>query len=114
MLAAPTSLQSSRRIGEEVVRAFSSASSRHKENEMKAERVATTLQNLADSEATLHKTRAAILKAVWTLRNRRVSVGVRAANAIAIIEGVLSDPKNQSFVRTTLWSATAELESIRE
>ena len=44
----------------------------------------------------------------------KLSVAVRAANAISLIDEVGQEPKMPYLARVTLWSAVSELESIRE
>ena len=48
------------------------------------------------------------------LQDSKLSVAVRAANAISMLDEVAQDPNMPSFARVTLWSAVSELESIRE
>ncbi|MCL4518452.1 MAG: UPF0147 family protein, partial [Thaumarchaeota archaeon] len=43
-----------------------------------------------------------------------ISIGVRAANSISILEEVSQDPNMPSFSRVTIWSAVSTLESVRE
>jgi uncharacterized protein (UPF0147 family) len=48
------------------------------------------------------------------LHDQNVSLAVRAANAISMLDEVSQDPNMSSFARVILWSAVSELESIRE
>ena len=51
---------------------------------------------------------------IAVLQDTKISVAVRAANAISMLDEVAQDPNMPSFARVTLWSAVSELESIRE
>jgi uncharacterized protein (UPF0147 family) len=48
------------------------------------------------------------------LKDKRMSIGVRAANAMSVLEEVSQDPNVPSFARVTLWNAVSVLEGIRE
>jgi len=43
-----------------------------------------------------------------------LSLSVRAANTISLLDDVTQDPNMPSYVRTQLWQAVSKLESIRE
>jgi uncharacterized protein (UPF0147 family) len=55
-----------------------------------------------------------IKDSIDTLKDDSLSVGVRAANAISMLEDVSQDPNIPSFSRVTIWSAVSSLESIRD
>lgn len=48
------------------------------------------------------------------LQDTKLSPGVRAANAISMLDEVSQDPNMPSFARVTVWSAVSTLESVRE
>ena len=83
----------------------------NEENQMKA---IATLQSIADSPATPRNIRKIIKDTVVMLQNSSLSLGVRAANAISMLDEVSQDPNMPSFTRVTIWSAVSTLESIRD
>lgn len=48
------------------------------------------------------------------LQDLKLSVGVRAANAVSMLDEISQDPNMPSFARVTIWSAVSTLESIRD
>ena len=48
------------------------------------------------------------------LKSEELSVSVRAANAISLLDDITQDPNMPSYVRVTLWQAVSTLEGIRE
>jgi uncharacterized protein (UPF0147 family) len=43
-----------------------------------------------------------------------MSLAVRAANAVSILEEVVQDPNLPSFSRVNIWAAVSQLEAIKE
>tara|TARA_B000000460_G_C21170629_1_gene245271 strand:- start:33 stop:308 length:276 start_codon:yes stop_codon:yes gene_type:complete len=84
------------------------------ENEAKLERAMTTLQSVADSNITPRNIRKTVKDSINMLQDSTVGMGVRAANAISMLDEVSQDPNIPSFSRVTIWSAVSTLESIRE
>ena len=84
------------------------------ENEAKLERAMTTLQSVADSNITPRNIRKTVKDSINMLQDSDLGMGVRAANAISMLDEVSQDPNIPSFSRVTIWSAVSTLESIRE
>ena len=84
------------------------------ENEAKLERAMTTLQSVADSNITPRNIRKTVKDSINMLQDSTLGMGVRAANAISMLDEVSQDPNIPSFSRVTIWSAVSTLESIRE
>jgi len=84
------------------------------ENEAKLERAMTTLQSVADSNITPRNIRKTVKDSINMLQDSTTGIGVRAANAISMLDEVSQDPNIPSFSRVTIWSAVSTLESIRE
>ena len=74
----------------------------------------TTLQSVSDSPTTPRNIRKIIKDTITMLQNKTLSLGVRAANAISMLDEVSQDPNMPSFTRVTLWSAVSTLEGIRD
>ncbi len=85
-----------------------------KENEDKLAKAIAVLQSVADSNITPRNIRKIVKDSITTLQDRTLSPGVRAANAISILDEVSQDPNMPSYARVTIWSAVSTLESIRE
>ena len=90
------------------------SSKKKKENEEKLGQALATLQQVADSNITPRNIRKLVKDAITTLKDQTVTVGVRAANAISMLDDVSQDPNMPSFARVTIWSAVGNLESIKE
>ncbi|MCP8322201.1 MAG: UPF0147 family protein [archaeon] len=89
-------------------------SKRQKENEEKLAKAISTLQTVADSTITPRNIRKMVKDAIVMLQDTKLSIGVRAANAISMLDEVSQDPNMPSFSRVTIWSALSTLESIRD
>ena len=72
------------------------------------------LSSISDNPSTPRNIRKLIKDSIDTLKDESLSVGVRAANAISMLEDVSQDPNIPSFSRVTIWSAVSSLESIRD
>ncbi|PWU78701.1 MAG: hypothetical protein DLM72_21220 [Candidatus Nitrosopolaris wilkensis] len=46
--------------------------------------------------------------------DQKISLSVRAANAISILDSISQDGRIESHVRTMLWQVVSNLEGIRE
>lgn len=84
------------------------------ENEDKLANAIATLQSVADSNITPRNIRKTVKDSVIMLNDAELGMGVRAANAISMLDEVSQDPNMPSFSRVTIWSAVSTLESIRE
>ncbi|MCP8304820.1 MAG: UPF0147 family protein [archaeon] len=89
-------------------------SKKQKENEEKLAKSITTLQMVADSNITPRNIRRIAKEAIVILQDTKLSLGVRAANAISLLDEISQDPNMPSFARVTIWSAVSTLESIRD
>ena len=72
------------------------------------------LSSISDNPSTPRNIRKLIKDSIDILKAESISVGVRAANAISMLEDVSQDPNIPSFSRVTIWSAVSSLESIRD
>ncbi|MBM3897683.1 MAG: UPF0147 family protein [Thaumarchaeota archaeon] len=85
-----------------------------KQNEENLMKSIATLQSVSESPTTPRNIRKIIKDTITTLQNTTLSLGVRAANAISMLDEVSQDPNMPSFTRVTIWSAVSTLESIRD
>ena len=72
------------------------------------------LSSISDNPSTPRNIRKLIKDSIVILNDESLSVGVRAPNAISMLEDVSQDPNIPSFSRVTIWSAVSSLESIRD
>ena len=84
------------------------------ENEERLNKSMITLKQIADSNITPRNIRKVVKDSMIVLQDTELSIGVRAANVISMLDDVAQDPNMPSFARVTLWSAVSTLESIRE
>jgi len=89
-------------------------SEKRRENEERLAKAIGILQSVAESNITPRNIRKIVKDAVNILQDGKLSMGVRAANAISILDEVSQDPNMPSYARVTIWSAVSTLESIRE
>ena len=89
-------------------------SKKQMENEEKLAKSINTLQTVADSNITPRNIRRIAKESIIILQDTNLSIGVRAANAISLLDEISQDPNMPSFARVTIWSAVSTLESIRE
>jgi len=85
-----------------------------KDNEDKVLKAIAVLQSVADSNITPRNIRKTVKDTIMILQDKSLSPGVRAANAISLLDDVSQDPNMPSYSRVTIWSAVSTIESIRE
>lgn len=73
-----------------------------------------TLQTVADSNITPRNIRKIVKDSIVILNDSKLSLSVRAANAISMLDEASQDPNMPSFARVNLWTAVSSLEAIRE
>ncbi len=84
------------------------------ENEDKIVRSIGVLQSVADSNITPRNIRKIVKDSIFMLQDKTVSPGIRAANAISMLDEVSQDPNMPSYARVTIWNAVSTLEGVRE
>ncbi|MEM0075631.1 MAG: UPF0147 family protein [Conexivisphaerales archaeon] len=87
---------------------------RETENAAKAAQAIAIIQGIVDNNNIPRNIRKLAKEVVDNLKDQKLSIGVRAANAISALEEVSQDPNVPSFARVTLWNAVSVLEGIRE
>lgn len=73
-----------------------------------------TLNQIATNPSTPKTIKKTVTDLVTELDLSELSLSVRAANAISMLDDITQDPNMPSYVRTQLWQAVSKLESIRE
>lgn len=89
-------------------------SKRQTENEGRLLKAKSNLEQVARWEAAPRRVRKLAGDAMLVLHDTKLSMTLRAANVITMLEEVTQDPNLPSFVRVALWSAVSELEAISE
>lgn len=83
-------------------------------NEMKLNQVVAMLNRIIVDSGVPRNIRRAAFEALKMLNDRSLSPGVRAANAVSILDEISQDPNMPSYARTTIWNIIAILSSIRD
>ena len=83
-------------------------------NEEKIEKAIAILQPLVENTAIPRNIRRTVKETIDGLRDKSIGPGVRAANAIGVLEEISQDPNVPSYARVTIWNAISILEGIRE
>ena len=73
-----------------------------------------TLNLIVSTNSTPKTIKKSVTDLVTDLVKEEYSLSVRAANTISLLDDVTQDPNMPSYVRTQLWQAVSQLESIRE
>ena len=73
-----------------------------------------TLSQVGANPSTPKNIRKNITDLANDLKSEELSMSVRAANAISMLDDITQDPNLPSYVRVTLWQAVSTLEGIRE
>ncbi len=89
-------------------------SKKHLANQERHANAIKTLQTVADSNITPRNIRKIVKDSIVILNDSSLSLSVRAANAISMLDEASQDPNMPSFARVTLWTAVSSLEAIRE
>jgi len=84
------------------------------ENENKIVQAINTINIVVDNTNIPRNIRKVAKEVVDGLKDKKLSPGVRAANALSVLEEVSQDPNVPSFARVTLWNAVSILEGVRE
>ncbi|MEM3714766.1 MAG: UPF0147 family protein [Nitrososphaeria archaeon] len=83
-------------------------------NEQKIQQAITLLQSIVDDTGVPRNIRGAASNAMKMLRMEKLSLGVRAANAISILEEISQDPNIPLHARVRLWNIISILETIKD
>ena len=84
------------------------------QNKQAMKEAVDTLNLIISTNSTPKTIKKSITDLVADLVKEEYSLSVRAANTISLLDDVTQDPNMPSSVRTHLWQAVSNLESIRE
>lgn len=86
---------------------------KERENKEKILKAVSILMSVADNTMTPKQVRQSIKDIVNNLKDEKIDAGVRAANAISMLDELTQSPNVPSHMRVTLWQVVSVLESIR-
>jgi uncharacterized protein (UPF0147 family) len=84
------------------------------DNEAKIRQALMVLTRIMNDPSIPRNIRRAAMFAIRALNEKKLSPGVRAANAIGILDEVSQDPNMPLHARTLLWSAISILETVKD
>ena len=84
------------------------------QNQENLQNAIDTLNQVATNPSTPKNIRKNIQDLANDLKSEDLSMSVRAANTISVLDDITQDPNMPSYVRVILWQAVSTLESIRE
>lgn len=83
-------------------------------NEAKIRQALTLLTAIINDPSIPRNIRRAATQAIKVLQDQSLSLGVRASNAVSILDEVSQDPNMPVHARTTLWNIVTILETVRD
>lgn len=96
------------------VGALSSATDKAAENEAKIRSAITLLMRVINDTSVPRNIRRVATEAVSHLRAANLSPGVRAANAIHVLDEISQDPNMPVHTRITIWNVLSILETVKD
>jgi len=84
------------------------------DNEAKLKNDMYMLLSIINDAGVPRNIRRAATEALNQLRDEKLSPGVRAANAISILDSISQDPNMPINTRTKVWQIIAILETVRD
>jgi uncharacterized protein (UPF0147 family) len=91
-----------------------SANNKNELNEAKLRQALMLLEKIISDSSVPRNIRRAAIEAMKMLRDTSLSPGVRAANAVSILDEVSQDPNMPMHTRTAVWSIVAVLSTIKD
>lgn len=83
-------------------------------NEAKILQAVRLLNKIVSDSSVPRNIRRAAIEALDMLQDESLSPGVRAANAVSILDDVSQDPNMPIHTRTTIWNIMAVLSTIKD
>ncbi len=96
------------------LKSFSESMNKREANLERLKQGISILQSVADSPTTPRNIRNTIKEMIDMLNDESLSISVRAANTISMLDDLTQDPNMASHIRVMLWQAVSVLEGIRE
>jgi len=87
---------------------------RKEEYEGRIKQALGVLNEVSNDTTTPRNIRRAAKSAMDTLQLGDLSIGVRAANAISILDDISQDPNMPPYTRVKIWNSVSVLEAIKD
>ena len=87
---------------------------RKEEYESRIKQALGVLNEVSNDNTTPRNIRRAAKTAMDSLQAPANSIGVRASNAISILDEISQDPNMPAYTRTRLWQVASLLEAIKD
>jgi len=87
---------------------------RKEEYESRIKQAMGVLNEVANDNTTPRNIRRAAKTAMDALQASANSIGVRASNAISILDEISQDPNMPAYTRTRLWQVASLLEAVKD
>ncbi len=84
------------------------------DNEAKLRQAMIMLLNIINDTSVPRNIRRAATEALNHLRDERLTPGVRAANAVGVLDSISQDPNMPIHTRVRIWNIITLLETIRD
>jgi len=84
------------------------------DNEAKIKQAIVMLQRIVNDTSVPRNIRRAATDAIKSLQDTSLSPGVRAANAIGILEEISQDPNMPTHTRISIWNIVSMLETVKD
>ncbi|AWR97052.1 hypothetical protein DFR86_05395 [Acidianus sulfidivorans JP7] len=84
------------------------------DNEAKIKQAVILLQKIVNDTSVPRNIRRAATDAIRNLQDPKLSAGVRAANAIGILEDISQDPNMPTHTRINIWNVVSILETVKD
>ncbi|MET1101426.1 MAG: UPF0147 family protein [Pyrodictiaceae archaeon] len=84
------------------------------DNKAKIQQAIMMLMRIINDTSVPRNIRRAATNAVRQLRDESLSPGVRAANAISILDEISQDPNMPVYARTLIWNVITLLETVKD
>jgi hypothetical protein len=94
--------------------AMSTKAKRKEEYESRIKQALVILNDVSNDNTTPRNIRRAAKDAFDKLQVPELSLGVRAANAISILDDISQDPNMPPYTRTKIWQAVSVIEAIKD
>ncbi|MEM0119855.1 MAG: UPF0147 family protein [Thermoprotei archaeon] len=83
-------------------------------NDEKIKQASVLLQQISDDNTIPRNIRRTAQEALKMLQTKSLTPGVRAANAISIIDQISQDPNMPPHTRVQLWQIVSTLETVKD
>jgi uncharacterized protein (UPF0147 family) len=93
---------------------MSTKAKRKEEYESRIRQALVILNEVSNDTTTPRNIRRAAKTALDTLQVPDLSLGVRAANAISILDDISQDPNMPPYTRTKIWNIVSIIEAIKD